>query len=633
MDGSVQSLCKQWFHGWTQTLIVLAPLTCMAAPTPTITQQPQSQSASVDSTIEFTVTAEGQSPLNYYWSLNATNVTDGPRISGASTSTLTISGVLPQDAGYYQVIVSNRHDTATSDIAVLTVLPAVRYVDANSAMPSPPYTSWATAAATIQDAIDVAVPGDHIVATNGIYQTGGRVVYGSLTNRVAVTKAVNVRSVNGPAATVIQGYPVLGDTAVRCVYLTNGATLTGFTLTSGATRYTAGDNFLERMGGGVWCETNGVAVLSNCVLVANKASTAGGGAYGAILQGCVLSNNLVSFVTGGGAYECVLSNCTVSGNSAKTSGGGASASLLDHCVLSGNRADNAGGAVDSTLNHCLLLANTSTHLLSSGGGTLNSILNNSILAGNSAVGYGGGASGGTLNNCTLIGNSADAGGGAYNSTLRNSILFNNSAASSGSNYSGGVFTYCCTTPIPNGTGNIANPPLFVDLAAGDLRLSGDSPCINAGLNAYVTSADDLDGNPRVAGGTVDMGAYEYQFPLSTISYAWLQQYGLPTDGSADDLDPDSDAHSTWQEWKAWTNPTNQLSVLRMLSATPQTNGTVVRWQSVTGQSYELERATHPGGPYSVLQAGIPGWISGYNIFTDTTATNGDAYFYRVGVPD
>jgi hypothetical protein len=398
---------------------------------------------------------------------------------------------------------------------------AVLYVDVNSTSPTPLYTNWATAAVTIQNAIDAAVAGDQILVTNGVYQTGGRAVYGTMTNRVAVDKPVTVQSVNGPAVTMIQGYQLPGTTngdgAIRCVYLTNSASLSGFTLTNGATR-SQSDVFRERSGGGMWCESAAVAV-SNCVVVGNSADW-----------------------DGGGAYYGTLNNCTLTGNSASNGGGG--------------------------------------------------------------VAFG------TLNNCV--------------------VYFNTNA--SGANYYSSTLSYCCTTPAPGGAGNITNAPVFVDLAGGNLRLQSNSPCINSGYNTYVTNSIDLDGNPRIVGGTVDMGAYEFQSPTSVISYAWLQQYGLLTDGSADYTDADSDGLNNWQEWIAGTVPTNALSVLRLLNPSNNVSGISVSWQSVSGQKYWLERATNLGiqPPFSLLKSNLTGQ-AGTTSYTDTNAVGNGPFFYRVGV--
>lgn len=52
-------------------------------------------------------------------------------------------------------------------------------------------------------------------------------------------------------------------------------------------------------------------------------------------------------------------------------------------------------------------------------------------------------------------------------------------------------------------------PLFISTA--NSRLQSSSPCINSGLNSAIDGYDtDLDFNPRIVGGTVDIGAYEYQ---------------------------------------------------------------------------------------------------------------------------
>src|SRR6185437_788720 len=140
---------------------------------------------------------------------------------------------------------------------------------------------------------------------------------------------------------------------------------------------------------------------------------------------------------------------------------------------------------------------------------------NCLIAFNHAVSSGGGAESSTLVSCTVAGNSANTGlasttGGVIQGTAINSIIYTNVGVNTAST----SLTNCCTIPLPfspSGNGNITNAPLFVN-DNFDFHLQSNSPCINSGNNLFTTNTVDLDGNPRISGNVVDMGAYEFQNP-------------------------------------------------------------------------------------------------------------------------
>ncbi len=203
-----------------------------------------------------------------------------------------------------------------------------------------------------------------------------------------------------------------------------------------------------------------------------------GAVRGAFLQS---GAELIGFtVTGGGGGLDPL------GWIAHVRGGGVFCTpdcVVQDCIIADNSAGVGGGAYGGTLVNCLILRNDAF--------------------------LGGGECDATALNCTIVGNSAwQFGGGVLGGELRNSIVQFNGAWSE-ANHRYAQMSYCCTWPEAPGHGNITADPLFVDAAGGDFQLQAESPCINAGLNKpWMIGATDLDGNRRIVGGRVDMGAYE-----------------------------------------------------------------------------------------------------------------------------
>lgn len=228
---------------------------------------------------------------------------------------------------------------------------------------------------------------------------------------------------------------------------------------------------------------------------------------------------------GGGLYsfapaKLTVDSCTFDSNSAI---GGGIYAIADVDVVASTFRSNVGGGFTTTrtaaVSGSVFFANSSGGFINNAFQGQTSTVTNSVFALNTSTE---GAGILTVPNPFNPANTPLT-------VVRNTILWGNTATQPGLPPSevqikgNDDIAFSCVQdlfdPVPgedpvipsNVPGSIEGDPLFVDLAGGDLRLTSDSPCIDSGDDASVPAGltTDLDGNPRIQGAAVDMGAYEF----------------------------------------------------------------------------------------------------------------------------
>ena len=305
--------------------------------------------------------------------------------------------------------------------------------------------TWGTAFATLQKALNVVKSGDQIWIATGTYKPGttresyfsmknGVKIYGGFAGTETLPGERTGYGMGGTSETILSGdIGTTGDNSDNCYH--------------------------------VFYHPNGTGLTSTAVL--DGVTITGGNA-----------NGTGAHANGGGIYNdhCspALVNVFITGNSAVNGGGmynnNSSGPTLVNVIFRINTASANGGGI---------IENSSS-----------SILTNVTISGNSAAAGGGmyvSSSSPTLNNCIIWGNTSSSGGNEFYISSANVVLNSCCYGNKSGDMSGTV------TPDAN---CITNDPLFLDATNGDYRITGISPCADAGNGSYNSKEYDIRGFGR-----------------------------------------------------------------------------------------------------------------------------------------
>ncbi|MCB9284178.1 MAG: right-handed parallel beta-helix repeat-containing protein [Lewinellaceae bacterium] len=347
----------------------------------------------------------------------------------------------------------------------------------------------------------------------------------------------------------------LGGGAILTVLGTATLEITSCTFTNNQT------DDIDGWGGATSSFHLGSVYFNDCAFIGNTANTDGAidlqyGAQG-FIDNCIFTENSAEFGGAVGGYTwpessddpvttIEVTNSEFHQNTAILSGGALlytyqTSGVVKNCIFTENIAQYAGGIgfagtpkygiyPELSVDACYFVANLGEV---EGGGIdvkegKDVVISNSLFVNNLGPGSGIFQSGNTsnpsnimsLNNTLAFNDEGIHQQGKATITLQNTILHQpdgDNFATSGSNNqewlsNGG--NLCSDASMSNyfildPTDKYDLDPLFV--SETDFHLTENSPCVDAGIAEGVEAEFDLDGNARIQGNGVDIGAYEFPF--------------------------------------------------------------------------------------------------------------------------